>query len=326
MIGVIIKFFTKKELVLFHKHRQTIPLVKNPQNQKEFVFFEITKVWQIVPFKSTNKNKHRIMYMVLCLLNPRYIISMNWTSSWDSLYKVWTKSHPKSKFIVVQHGSYVGGVVTDIAHRYTKCDIFLTWGDYFTQMFRRYNKGKKVEIVTFGNSIYNDIDRAKIEPKNIQTGKILLIPSPITYEHLPHYESLNEKLKEFGYSVYFKPHNYQKRAKYATLDKIEILSENLYAILNKNDFELIISDKSTALLDAIFFKNRVLFFSPPGEIPEYDNNFYSSNLINLFSVFKGVLQPEDISTLVDFEKQEKMLESMCYPGNNSLTTLSQEPF
>uniref|UniRef100_UPI004047CFF3 hypothetical protein n=1 Tax=Flavobacterium sp. TaxID=239 RepID=UPI004047CFF3 len=96
--------------------------------KESFTFFDIALIWKYIPFKTSDKRKYRIMYILLNVIKPRYILSMNWQSKRESLYMVWTSKYPKSKFLVIQHGSYVGGYVTDIAHRYAKCDVFLTWG------------------------------------------------------------------------------------------------------------------------------------------------------------------------------------------------------
>jgi hypothetical protein len=100
-----------------------MPIAMNLVNRKVFYFIDISLFWKYIPFRTSDKRKHKIMYVILNLIQPKYILSMNWLTKRESLYKVWTKNHPESAFIVVQHGSYVGGVVTDIPHKFTKCDV-----------------------------------------------------------------------------------------------------------------------------------------------------------------------------------------------------------
>ena len=128
MVNYILNKVIGKELIMYDRHRNTAPLADDADNKKYFVFWSLGNFWKCIPLKNKHKLKHRIMYVILSLLNPKYILSMNWISKRESLYKVWTAKNPKSKFVVVQHGGYVGGFVTDIPHRYTKCDDFLTWG------------------------------------------------------------------------------------------------------------------------------------------------------------------------------------------------------
>ncbi len=155
MLNYICKYLLKKEVVLYVLHRQTLPIINNPINKQKFVFINVMYLWRIFPLPGKYKLKFKIMYLILNIISPKYIIDINWVSKWESLYKVWTKKHQKSKFIVIQHGGYVGGIIKDNAHKYTKCDVFLTWSEYFTNLFKEYNKGKKTEIVTFGNTVYN---------------------------------------------------------------------------------------------------------------------------------------------------------------------------
>ena len=149
------------------------------------------------------------MYFILNLIRPKYILTMNWITKRESLYKVWTAKHSNSKFIVVQHGSYVGGFVTDIAHRYAKCDVFLTWGSYFVTEFSKYNDRKKVNIIPFGNPIYNSIDRANYSYKTNSLNKVLLLPTALNNENVNYLYSLIEKLNQLQIEVVVKTHGKQ---------------------------------------------------------------------------------------------------------------------
>jgi hypothetical protein len=324
MLGKLIKVFFGKELVLYTRHRQTIPLVKDPENRKRFVFLQIYYFWRVIPFRTSDKRKHRIMYPILNFIGPKYILEINWTSARDSLYKVWMANHPASKFIVVQHGSYVGGIVTDIAHRYTKCDIFLTWGDYFTQLFKQFNHGKKTRIISFGNPVYNNFLRDNLFYKEKSNGKILLLPSTLDDIRLKVYYDLIKRLEKLNFHVSLKQHNLQGK-----LNKIHNsfpfpqikfenkIEGNLLEILIENDFDFIISDHSSALLDAIFFKNKVLYYDP-SNVTNGTTTVYSLFLNNLFDHIAKVDHRDDLLKLININRQEQLLDYMITSGNNKL--------
>ena len=272
MISTLIKLITKKQIVLFDKHRHTMPIAMNLVNRKVFYFIDISLFWKYIPFRTSDKRKHKIMYVILNLIQPKYILSMNWLTKRESLYKVWTKKHTNSKFIVIQHGAYVGGVVvdSDIDHRYTKCDVFLTWGEYFVEQFKSYNSRKKVSIVKFGNPFFNDYNRADYKYNEVKSNKILLLPTALDKENLEIFNTLINKLRELQLHVTIKTHakqgNNEKNSdgspKFPKIDKIICLTGPLYPLLQNNDYDFIISDHSTSLLDAIFFKNKVIYFDP----------------------------------------------------------------
>jgi len=326
VLNFITKFLLNKEIVVCNLHRQTLPVVNNRENRKDYIFMDVLYLWRIFPISGKYKLKFKVMYFVLNLVNPKYIIDINWTSKWNSLYKVWTKKHQKSKFIVFQHGSYRGGVVTDRIHRYTKCDIFFTWSDYFTDLFKKYNCDKRTEIITFGNPIYNRNERDEYKYQNKSHGKILFIPTAILEHRLKDYLDMSDKLKKIGFSVEIKEHNYQGRRiqrsggdlYFPKIEDIVKVDGDLEIILKNNEFDLIISDNSTALLDAIYFKNKVLYFAPDYFRKEYVSNQYSKFLKNIFYNFQNFKKMEDLYNCVSLEAQEKLLNNMIYKGDNIL--------
>ncbi|WP_438966790.1 hypothetical protein [Flavobacterium sp.] len=264
------------------------------------------------------------MYLILNLIQPKYILSMNWITIRESLYKVWTARHLNSAFVVVQHGAYVGGVVTDLPHKYTKCDIFLTWGTFFKNDFIKNNSQKKVEIVSFGNPIYNEFNRDNFNYKTTQTNKILLLPTALDSENLVHFNLLLDKLKELNFQVYLKEHakqglekNKNGSIKYPSIEGIEKIKERLYPLLKNNDFDFIISDHSSSLLDAIFFKNNVIYFDPNNEKKGYKTN-YSNYLPNLYRKDFTELNKKSFYQIVDIEAQEALFNNMLVLGNNQL--------
>jgi hypothetical protein len=319
MIGLLLWFFFKKELVLFTEHRQTYWLVNNPLNQKNYIFLRVSPFWKVIPFKSTNKTKHRIMYLLLSILNPRLIISVNWLTQRESLYRVWTKNHPQSRFVVVQHGSYQGGIVTAPSHRYTKCDVFLTWGKYFVEMFSNYNPGKKVDIVCFGNTVYNDKNRCQFQYPQREVRKIILAPSFCDEYKKEQLHLFYNQLVTLGYEVGIKPHSKQNLAglgfSYGTT-----VNESSVSFLSKQTYDIVITDYSTVLIDAVFFKNRVLFFSPYTD-KEETSTYYSQYLKNVFNSRQEITTKDFLEQLVCIEKQEALFESMVFMGTNNLKTI-----
>lgn len=328
MISHIIKLITKKEIILYDKHRQTQPIVSNSINKQKFYFFDIGLIWNYIPFKTSDKRKHRVMYIILNMIQPKYILSMNWITKRESLYKVWTANNVNSAFVVVQHGAYVGGIVTDIPHKYTKCDVFLTWGTFFKDEFIKNNSQKKVRIVSFGNTIYNDFNRESFKYKaSHQTNKILLLPTALDFESVVHFNSLLDKLKELNFQVYVKEHakqgvekNNNGSIKYPSIEGIAKIKGNLYNILQHNDFDFIICDHSSSLLDAIFFKNKVIYFDPNNNKKGYKTN-YSNYLPNLYMKDNNKLNKIKIFQLINLEEQEALINNMLTLGNNQINTI-----
>lgn len=317
MIGCLLRLMTGKYLILYNNHRQTLPLISHPENCRRYLFIEMSRFWRFIPFRSNDKRKYRVMYMMLNIFGPKYILDINWISLYQSLYKVWTKNHTDKKFIVLQHGSYIGGVVTDVGHRYTKCDVFLTWGDYFTRLFMDYNSGKKVEVRTFGNSIYNVYDRSKFEYSQKKSGKILFAPSGIKDKRLQALQALYKKLVNAGFVVFLVEHRFQNE-KFQEISTIPKIEDNTLGLLKAHEFDIVISDHSTVLLDAIFFKNPVLFYSGPSKVEEYHNNHYTKYLVNVFNILNNVATEKDIYNIIDIDAQEKMFKEMVSCDCNNL--------
>ena len=321
MINSIIKYFTGKEIILYDKHRQTEPLVKNEVNKKNYYFFEVALIWKYIPFKTSDKRKHKMMYFILNCIQPKYILSMNWISKRESLYKVWTAHHAKSKFMVMQHGAYVGGIVVkeDIDHKYTKCDVFLTWGSFFTEEFKKYNSLKKVQVINFGNSFYNEFDRTNYQYKESKSSKVLVTPTALDKKNIEILYTLITRLKELDFDVAVKPHAFQGRMavgiEFPKFEGVTVIKDQLYEILQDNTYAFVISDHSSSLLDAIFFKNKVLYFDPNNNTVGYTTH-YSNYFTNLFETdFKNITKTE-IYDLISLENQEALFNNMITCGDN----------
>jgi len=326
MLNFVCKYILKKDIVLYKPHRQTFPIISNEINQSNYIFINLYSIWKLIPFSSKNKMKFKVMYLILNIINPKLIIDINWITIWESLYLVWTKNHKKSKFIVVQHGSYVAGVVNDVAHKYTKCDVFLIWGNYFKELFENYNKNKRTQIISFGNPVYNTKNRDNLRYSNNNTGNVLIAPSAINQERLSFYSDLFKKIEMLGFNVFVKTHAKQgtnkilsgNKISYPVLEGVNVIDKNLEEVLKKNNFDFIISDHSTSLLDAIFFKNKVLYFSPMNH-KEITENHYSKYLVNIFDDYKKFKTKEEIYSLLSIKNQESLFSSMINAGDNILT-------
>jgi hypothetical protein len=259
------------------------------------------------------------MFLVLNIVGPKYIITQNWISIRESLYCVWTKKHRKSKFIVIQHGAYVGGIITDIAHRYTKCDIFWVWGEYFLDTFDRLNKGKSVRILSLGNPVYNKYERNQFNYKETEVRNILLSPSVFDSDGLHTLVQLVELLTLLNFNVSIKLHSMQFKlnndlTKISLKERLykNILEGELYELLEYQKFDLVISDHSSVILDAIFFKNRVLYFDAFNDTRE-DKTVYSKYLTNLFREMNSLVRDEQLIDFVSIENQERLF---CYMATN----------
>lgn len=323
----IINIIIRKDVILYHPHRQSKPIVENRSNRNHYLFINALYLWKLIPLKSKYKLKYRIMYLMLSIIDPIYLINISWISRWDSLYKVWTKSRKKSKFIVLQHGAAVGGIRT--RYNSTKCDILLTWGDFFSEQYKTFNIGKNTNFITFGNPVYNLYARHKYFYKNKYTSKLLIAPSAIESNRVKYYYRFISTLMNLGFKVLIKEHNYQGRIKppdydYPPIEGIQKETLSLYEILQNNDYDFIISDHSTALLDIVYFKNKVIFFSPEGEIEEYTNNQYSKYLKNAYYCYNQFTKKEDVYGFIDLDAQESLIMSLIHNGSNILNDYIKE--
>lgn len=318
MIGSLLYLFTGKKLVLYNQHRQTIPIVENRHNRKSYIFLKDILLWKLIPLSSQNKYKFKFIYVILTLLNPRIILDINWINKKGALYHLWAKKNRPSLFMVVQHGSYIGGIITDNAHKYAHCDVFLTWGDYFTKEFKRLNSKKNLNVVTFGNPVLNCENRSDLMYRQDHKKKILIAPSGIKGERLRATYQLIKNLEVLGFEVFFRPHRFQNIRFESLSDEMCIDNRILRDILLSQDYDFIVSDHSSILIDAIYFKNFVVYFSAPGELREYLNNNYTKYLCNTYFKNEDWCSEEAIYQIPNAVHQEKLLDSMIFCGNNLL--------
>lgn len=317
MLGPLLFYFTGRRLVLYNKHRQSVPIVMDKFNRKAYFFINDSWMWRYVPFRSTSKWKYRIIYIILNFLRPHIILDINWINLKGGFYHLWAKNNRPSKYVVLQHGSYVGGIVTDIAHRYTHCDEFLTWGEHFTNYFVRVNCNKAVAIKTFGNPVFNKINRSSFKyPNKARIKKLLIAPSAVSLDRKLNYIELMSSLARTDLEVWFKPHSMQNKigGDFDIPEEVSFYSgENLWS-----DFDFLISDISTMLLDACFFKKLALFFMPYHAESCFNNTVYARFMRNLANVDVEFESSEYLLGLVDVKAQENLFKFMVMNGDNKI--------
>lgn len=319
MVNAILKYSISKELVFYTKHRQTYPIVNNPENKKHLIFFDPEIIWKMTAvFGKKSKLRYTTISLLLSFFSPKYILNINWLTKRDTLFYVWCKKSQKSKFVVMQHGSYVGGIVTDVHHRLAKCQIFLCWSEYFKSTFENFIFNKKnTKFIAFGNPVYNQYDRSLFNYNQAKSNTVLILPTALDRQLQFHYTELIQKLQSFGFQVYYKEHSQQQKIFGELPFKINKIDGSLYEILQDNDYDFIIADHSSSLLDSIFFKNKVLYFDANNKIKGYTTN-YSDYLLNLFDIIYTDIHKKSFYQLINIENQEALLANMIINGDNKL--------
>lgn len=323
MISQLLKFVSGKELILCEIHRQTKPLKTMEANRQKYIFVDPGLIWRatgVIGRRATNR--FRLMAYILKIISPKYIISMNWLTKRDTLFYVWCKHNKKCKFIVVQHGAYIGGIITDISHQYAKCQVMLCWSDHFRNEFLKYNKAKGISFFLMGNTVYNQYDRSVLRYKNDVGKKILFAPSVILDQRREDLIDFMNRLAMSGCSVFLKEHGLQHVLSKA-IDGFAKVEGDLYSLLLKQEYDLIVTDISTTMLDIIFFKNRAVYFSPIAgdKIFRYPN-IYGQFLKNAAVDYTENASYEKLTEFVNIEAQEKLLAYLVRPGNNNLDILN----
>ncbi len=294
-----------RRLILYHPHRQIDPIIRSLKDLG-FLCINALNIWRLIPVKSDNIIKFKIISVILYVLRPRAVLTPNWISRYETFYKIWSDSHSHFKFLVVQHGGYVGGVVTSDSHRNVKCSHFLVWGDHFYRLFRRYNYNLGKEIIIFGNPVYNQKNREQFSYSNLEIKKILIVNSGVVDSDLSTLRGAIVALQLRGYIVRVKFHPHQRR-KFGDTVGFDVEDQNLYQILENSLYDVYLVDHSTSLLDAIYFKQKVLFFPQLSRSEIFYLNEYS-RFLSIISL--GKLENSELSELVDVHSQEKLFQHM----------------
>lgn len=321
MLDYFSRKFFNKDIILFHRHRNSDPLLTR-ENKKRFFFIHCPLIWKCTGiFGRKSRARYRVMALILSFIRPRYIIDINWISRLGGLYLVWCRNNRPSRFVVVQHGSYIGGIITDNAHKYAKCDVVLCWGEHARQEFLRYNSQTDVQIMVWGNPLYNRFDRSVMDFNEHVGTRVLFVSAVVKGKRKAAFEDCMNVFKQLSFEIFVKEHNYQ-----ASLSEpfrhVRKIKGPLYEILQEQRFDIVVSDISTSLIDSLFFKNRTLFFSPEGELPEYTHNAYSKYMRNIAYNYKTFTSREDVLACIDLEAQENLLKMMVTVGDNDLSKLA----
>lgn len=323
MINQIVKKLTGKEIAFVHRHRNSIPVEE--ANRDNYIFFDPGLLWKAMGIVGRRRKlRYRLMYLFLNLVKPAWIIEINWLDKIQTLFLLWARRNNK-QFVVIQHGIYYGGMMRDIPEKYIKCNIMLVWGDYFKDMFLQNNPGKEFKCISFGNPIYNQYNRKEFKYSQTEIKHILLAPSFIRGERLKRHYKLIDKLKAFGFDITVKEHKKQ------SIDSEPISGCNktagddfhLYRLLESQAYDLVITDVSSAMTDIIFFKNRVLYFSPDVEGSDLNDNVYGKYLKNLDDYLDSITTKQELLNFIDLNAQERLLKRLIKVDdlNNDLTQL-----
>jgi hypothetical protein len=315
LINRLVKFFSGKEIIFFNPHRCSTPLLTDA-NKRKYIFLNPALLWKATGLLGAkSSSRYRAMGFLLNIVSPRYIIDINWIARIQTLYFVWCKNHGR-KFVVVQHGSYVAGIITDKPHRIAHCHIFLAWSNYFKATLEQYNQGKKLSCIVWGNTVYNQYNRNAFAYKPDTGNKILVAPSLITGERQEVYKQLLEKLKDLGFDVTVKEHLYQA-TRSVPFEGFPKIAGNIFTVLMAQQFDIVITDVSSTMSDIVFFKTRAVFCSPAGDEDFYINNQYSKYMHNLAFAINELKRKDDFYRYINIEAQEELLKCMVAVGHNN---------
>ena len=317
MINSIVKKISGKEIVFINRHRNSIPIVED--NRDQYFFFDPAFLWKCMGLVGRkSKLRYRLMYWLLSIVQPAWIIDINWLDKLQSLYLVWSNLNNK-QFIVIQHGIYYGGIMRDIPEKYVKCNIMLVWSDYFKQMFLENNPGKDFKCINFGNPVYNRYDRREFSYSSNMTNNVLLCPSLMFGYRLQRFYQLINILESFGFNIVVKEHIKQSRVSQPIKGCKKTAGDefHLYRLLESQEFDIVITDVSSAMTDIIFFKNRAIYFSPKFEGEDFNDNIYAEYLPNLDESLDEVTSRRKLLSFIDLESQERLLKRLIKEINLS---------
>ena len=127
-------------------------------------------------------------------------------------------------------------------------------------------------------------------------------------------------MKSLGYTVEVKHHSKQQATK-QLIEGVPESTGNFFTNLIEQNYDVVVTDISTAMNDIIFFKNRAIYFSPPGNHDFYTKNIYSEYLFNGYERSEEMKTKEDLYSLINIEKQEALLDLLVNDGDNDLNNL-----
>jgi len=311
MLNTFVKKMTGKEIILFQRHRNSNPLL-NEQNRKSYIFMS---PWFIIKFTGLfgrySRRRYRVLASILSVIDPACIIDINWTARYHRTFHAWCTKRGK-KFIVLQHGAYHAGVQLQIQEKYIGCNTFLVWGEHFKKLVEANNPGKSFDCIVYGNPVYNEVDNDRFSYKMNPGNRLLVAVSVIKDERLDKLERFLKKLEAVGFEITVKEHNFQAKLS-RPIEGVDKTKTGLYDLLRSQEYDIILTDVSSSMLDTILFKNRAVYFSPEGDNPVYTDNVYERFLDNLATDGRAesIHTVEDLYRFVDIGRQEELLQHMA---------------
>lgn len=252
-----------KPILLYTKHRQTIPILQ--ESKQDFILIDFDQLWKILRIfgkTKTSKFRAKVYFVLLKVLKPEIILDINWIGRVAMIHHLYSKKY-NVKLVAVQHGFYTGGHISNRFpegrwHKMARCTHFWIWSDCI--------KGEVIEnhanFIVNGNPWYNKFfESRKTHPTIEKIESILILPTSFVKGEERKLDILNlliQNLVSADFSVFVKFHHLNEI--FPKMDQVNILENiDLYSVLLKQEFDLVIADHSTTLLDALFFNNLVTF-------------------------------------------------------------------
>ena len=83
-----------KPILLYTKHRQTIPIIE--ENKKDFILIDFDRLWRCLRFfgkTNSSKLRARIYISILKLLKPSIILDINWIGRVAMVHYIYSKKN-----------------------------------------------------------------------------------------------------------------------------------------------------------------------------------------------------------------------------------------
>ncbi len=301
-----------KPILLYTKHRQTIPILQ--ENKEDFVLIDFDQLWKILRIfgkTRTSKLRAKVYFVLLKVLKPEIILDINWIGRVAMIHHLYSKKY-NVKLVAVQHGFYTGGHISNRFpegrwHKMARCTHFWIWSDCIKSEVVE----NRANFIVNGNPLYNTLFGFKNPYRKIEKVEtILILPTSFVVGDEQKLDKLNyviDCLVLNGYQVYIKFHHMNQI--FPNKDQVKILENiDVYSVLLKQEFDLVIADHSTTLLDALFFNNFVSFC-----------NFHQSSN-TLYEKFLGELNVEFIEDemikIISSNRIEQQTNFLNYLGLN----------
>ena len=199
-----------------------------------------------------------------------------------------------------------------ISEKYIGCNTFLVWGEHFKKLVEGNNPGKAFDCIVFGNPVYNEVDRSQVSYKKDPGNRLLVAVSVIKCKRLEKLDRFLKQLNLAGFEVTVKEHNFQARMS-EPINGFNKTNTGLYDLLLSQEYDIVLTDVSSSMLDTILLKNRAVYFSPEGENPVYTDNVYERFLDNVATHGRAesIQSVEDLCRFVEIGRQEELLHHMA---------------